>query len=61
MTWHCIEREGTRQKSKVNVPVYNVNKMRQSRRTSYFGLHPKAGALGTVVDNPIDLSDEGDD
>jgi len=42
----------------VNVPAYNFNKMRRSGRTCYFGAHPKAGASGTVEDNPIDLSDE---
>jgi len=56
-----IECEGTRQKSKVNVPVYNFNKMRRCGMTCYFSPQPKASALGTVEDNPIDLSDEGDD
>jgi len=60
VTWHGIECEGTGQKSKANVPVYNFNKMMRSG-TCYFGPHPKVGAPGTAEDNPIDLSDEGDD
>jgi len=61
VTWHDIECEGFRQKIKANVPLYNFNKMRQSRRMCYFGLQPKTGAPGTVEDNPIDLSDDEDD
>ena len=61
VTWHGIECEGSGQKSKANVSVYNFNKMRRSGRSCYFGPQPKAGASGTVEDNSIDLSDEGDD
>ena len=32
VTWHKIECEETRQKSKANVPVYNFNKMRRRGR-----------------------------
>ena len=58
VTWHRIECEGTRQKSKANVLVYNFNKMRRSGRNCYFGPQPKVGAPRTIEDNPIDLSDE---
>jgi len=61
MTWHRIECEGTRQKSKVNVPMYNFNKMRRSGMTSYFGPQPKVGAPWTIEDSPIDLNKERDD
>jgi len=40
--------------------VYSQSRLRRSERTCYFGPQPKAGALGTVEDNPIELSDEGD-
>jgi len=60
MTWHEIVWARTGQKSKANVPVYNFNKMRRSRRTCYFGPQPKVGSPGTAEDNPIDLSNEGD-
>jgi hypothetical protein len=53
MTWHNIECEGTGQKSKVNVPLYNFNKMRRSGRICYFGPQPKAGVPGTVEDKLI--------
>jgi len=43
------------------VPVYNHFRLRRSGRTCYFGPQPKAGSLGTVEDNPIDLCDEEDD
>jgi len=59
VTWHSIECKGSIQKSKVNVPMYNSNKMRRSGRTCYFGPQRKAGAPGTVEENPIDLSEEG--
>jgi len=61
VTWHDIECEGSKQKSKVNVPVYNFNKMRRSGHTCYFGPQLKACTPGTVEDNLIDLSDEGED
>jgi len=32
-----------------------------SGRTCYFGPQPKLGVPGTVEENPIDLSDEGED
>jgi len=35
--------------------------MRQSGRTCYFAPQLKAGAPGVVEDNPIDLSNKGDD
>jgi len=41
--------------------MYNQSRLRKSRRTCYFGPQPKEGALGTVEDNPIEISDEGDD
>jgi len=43
------------------VPVYNQSRLRRSGRTCYFGHQPKEGAPGTVEDNPIEISDEGDD
>jgi len=43
------------------VLVYNFNKMRRRGRTLNFGPQPKAGAPGTINDNPIELSDEEDD
>jgi len=41
--------------------VYNHSRLRRSRRTYYFGPQPIAGALETVEDKPIEISDEGDD
>jgi len=35
--------------------------MRRRGRTLNFGPQPKAGAPGTINDNPIELSDEEDD
>ena len=32
----------------------------EEREDNYFGPQPKAGALGTVADNPINLCDEED-
>jgi len=43
------------------VPVYSPSRLRRSGRTCDFGPQPKAGASGTVRDNPVDLSDKGDD
>jgi len=42
------------------MPVYNQSRLRRSGKTCYFGPQPKAGAPGTIEDNPIELSDEGD-
>ena len=61
VTWHNIKCKGSRQNIKASVPVYNFNKIKQGGMTCYFGPHPKASAPETVNDNPIDLSDEGDD
>jgi len=41
--------------------VYNQSRLRRSGRTCNFDLQPKEGAPGTVEDNPIEISDEGDD
>jgi len=38
--------------------VYNHSRLRRSGMTCNFGPQPKAGALGTVEDNLIDLCDE---
>ena len=43
------------------MPVYNQSGLRRSGKTCYFGPQPKEGAPGTVEDNPIKISDEGDD
>jgi hypothetical protein len=61
MKWHKIECNGSVKKSDSMVPVYNHSTLRRSGRTCYFSPQPKAGAPGTVKDNPIELSDEGDD
>jgi hypothetical protein len=61
MTWHEIECDGSIKKKDSKVPVYNHCRLRRSGRTCYFGPQPKAGAPGTVEDNPIDLCDEEDD
>jgi len=58
--WHEIECDGSIKKSYSKVPVYNHSRLRRSGMTCYFGLQPKAGALETVEDNPIELSDEED-
>jgi len=50
-----------KKKNNVKVPPYNFNKLRRSGRTCYSSPQPKVGALGIVEDNPIDLSDEGED
>ena len=42
------------------MPVYNQSRLRRSGKTCYFDPQPKAGAPGTIEDNPIELSDEGD-
>jgi len=60
VTWHKIECDGSVKKSDSKVSVYNHSRLRRSGRTCYFGPQPKAGALGTVKDNLIELSDEGD-
>jgi hypothetical protein len=60
MTWHIITCDGSVKKKDSKVSVYNQSRLRRSGRTCYFGPQPKAGAPGTVEDNPIDLSDEGD-
>ncbi|RHN58821.1 hypothetical protein MtrunA17_Chr4g0006531 [Medicago truncatula] len=61
MTWHKIECDGSVKRKDLKVSMYNHSRLRKSGRTCYFGPHPKAGALGTVEDNPIDLCDEEDD
>ena len=61
VTWHGIKCDGSVKKSDLKVPVYNQSKMRRSGRTCYYSPQPKAGATGTVEDNPIDLCDEEDD
>jgi len=60
MTWHGIECDGSVKKNELKVSVYNQSRLRRSERTCYFGPQPKAGAPGTVKDNPIELSDERD-
>ena len=61
MTWHKIVCDGSIKKKDSKVLVYNQSRLRRSRRTCYFGPQPKEGAPGTVEDNPIEISDEGDD
>jgi len=61
VTWHRIKCDGSVKKSDSKVLVYNHSKLRRNRRTCYYGHQPKAGAPGTVEDNPIDLCDEEDD
>jgi len=58
--WHGIECDDSVKKSNSKVPVYNQSRLRRSGRTCYFGPQPKESAPGTVEDNPIELSDEGD-
>ncbi|RHN70839.1 hypothetical protein MtrunA17_Chr3g0139861 [Medicago truncatula] len=58
MTWHGITCDGSVKKKDSKVLVYNHSRLRRSGRTCYFGPQPKAGAPGTVKDNPIDLCDE---
>jgi len=61
ITWHKIECDSSVKKNDSKVPpVYNQSRLRRSERTCYFCPQPKAGALGTVKDNPIDLCDEED-
>jgi len=61
MTWHIIVCDGSSKKKDSKVPVYNQLRLRRSGRTCYFGPQPKEGASGTVEDNSIEISDEGDD
>ena len=61
MTWHGITCDGSEKKKDSKVPVYNHSRLRRSGRTCYFGPQPKASAPGTVEDNSIEISDEGDD
>jgi len=61
MTWHKIKSDGSIKKMGSKVPVYNKFRLRRSGRTCYYGPQPKEGAQGTVEDNPIEISDEGDD
>ena len=61
LTWYIIECDGSVKKKNLNVSVYNQFRLRRSRRTCYFGPQPKPGAAGTVEDNPIEISDDGDD
>jgi len=61
MAWHEIEYDGSVEKKGSKVPVYNQSRLRRSGRTCYFGHQPKEGALETVEDNQIEISDEGDD
>jgi len=58
MTWHEITCDGSVKKKDSKVLAYNQSRLRRSGRTCYFGPHPKAGAPGTVEDNPIDLCDD---
>ena len=58
LTWHKIECDGSIKKNNLKVSVYNHFRLRRSERTFYFGPQSKAGALVTVADNPIDISDE---
>jgi len=58
VTLHRIECDGSVKKKDSKVPVYNHSRLRRSGRTCYFGPQPKAGAPGTVKDNPIDLCDD---
>jgi len=60
-TWHKIVCDGSGKKKDSKVPAYNQSRLRRSGRTCYFGPQPKAGAAGTIEDNPIELSDEEDD
>jgi len=50
-----------KEKNNAKVQVYNFNKLRRCGKTRYFGPQPKLGGLGTDEDNPIDLSDGGED
>jgi len=52
---------GSVKKINLKVSVYNQYMLRTSGMTCYFGPQPKAGASGTVEDNPVDLSYVGDD
>ena len=61
MTWHIIECDVSVKKKGSKVPVYNQSRLRRSGRTCYFGPQPKEGAQGTVEDNLIEISGEGDD
>jgi hypothetical protein len=61
LTWNGIACDGFVKKKDLKVPVYNQSRLRRSGRTCYFGPQPKEGAPGTVEDNPIEISDEGDD
>jgi hypothetical protein len=61
MTWNEIECDGSVKKKGSKVPVHNHSRLRRSGRTCYFGPQPKEGAPWTVKDNPIEISDEGDD
>jgi len=58
MTWHRITCDGSIKKKDSKVLVYNQSMLRRSGRTCYFDPQSKAGALGTVEDNPIDLCDD---
>jgi hypothetical protein len=58
VTWHRIECDGSVKKNNLKVPVYNHFCLRRSGRSCYFGPQPKAGALGIVEDNLIDLCDK---
>ena len=62
---HMISNEivcdGSSKKKDLKVRVYNQLRLRRSGRTCYFGPQPKEGAPGTVDDNPIEISEEGND
>jgi len=61
MTWHIIVCDGSIKKKDSKVPVYNQSRLRRSERTCYFGPQPKEGVPGNIEDNPLEISDEGDD
>lgn len=59
MSWKGRTCDGSRTNSSSKVPIYNLNNLRRSGRTCYFGPQPKLGAPGTLETNPIGI-DEGD-
>jgi len=61
MSWKGRTCDGSRTNSSSKVPIYNLNNLRRSGRTCYFGPQPKLGAPGTLETNPIEVGiDEGD-
>jgi len=58
LTWHGRRCEPSNQMPSANVPKYNLNNIRRSDRTCYFGPQPKLGAPGTMETNPIEIRKE---